>query len=41
MNVQLTEKNGVMIPMVDEQDKKNYKNFICGISFQPFKLYIL
>lgn len=22
MNVQLTEKNGVMIPMVDEQDKK-------------------
>lgn len=41
MNVQLTEKNGVMISIVDEQDKKNYENFICGISFQSFKLYML
>lgn len=40
MNVQLTEKNGVMMPMVDEKDKKNYEKFICGVSFQPFKLYM-
>lgn len=33
MNVQLTEKNGVMMPMVDEKDKKIMKNSFVELAF--------